>query len=294
MTNQNMLEIHRIFSESWRVLIGDGTESPNSALKVLAAKLTQQKNGEVLSVKTQLDGSEQMKLVKKFEQAHTEVHIATWLWSKDKSSFELTVSPNQLTEGFGESLSMLNLQVKCKAWLSESKKISKLSCENLGYGLSRTTHVLFSKFEYNTEADNILIVEADRYENLFHKIGCSSKEACLKMQVPVLGQIKIVDNRKEASEKKSVETLVPIVETVAKAESATTEVKKDAGINEKSSEAISETNNEVNNKIENSGEEDSELAAAGYRSEDLQESGASNGRINPVFLSEGQHSGMHR
>jgi hypothetical protein len=337
-----MLEMHRIFSESWRLMIGNGEHLSNSAMKLLATKIENAKfektNQGLLACKQNHDVLRQQEianqetLLQMFKsecRAQVEYPIATWTWNKKMNEMSFEANPNQLTAGIGESLSMLNAVIKCKIKLSDSDKISKMSCENLGQGLSRTTHIKMSQFEYDINAENILVVEADRYENLFQKVGCDAKDSCLKMKVPALGMIKIVENRKMAKlvvlptvlpaimPKKNIETpssIVqanqdPINEGTVEVRAEETAKKENSHVESQTVETqIAESNSQNNtqnnqdqivegNGLANAGQENSELQLAGYKPEDLQSPGISGTpglRVNPVFLSEGQHPGLHR
>jgi hypothetical protein len=218
---------HQIFAEAWKLLVGEQSGVPNSALKAVASRLSQHfgQNQEILSEVELCPNAHDVLDVKtdpaswgvshkiKIEQYEISLQhngcanppldkIATIRWSKEagkaggSSKMTLEVKPSALPEGVGASLAMLNATITCEFTIADNERILDLSCKNLGQGTQRAEHFAFSRFEYHADQHDLLIVDADRFKNLMEKTTCVSKEPCFQLHVPLEGKVKVVENRK--------------------------------------------------------------------------------------------------
>ncbi len=221
---------HVIFAESWRLLVGTSS-IPNSVMKATAGRLSHHLAGELSTLQSPKScpqahddllfvfghsNSENIEINLKHNTCRSHLSrsgstmsqpVAELKWSRfensnNETTLEVVFHPNQISEGAGESLAMLNNPISCLYQLGENDKILKLNCHNLGQGVGRAEHYSFSKFEYVANQQELLIVEADHYQNLMEKIGCASEKPCLNLRVPLLGKIHVVDNRKMGKIKK--------------------------------------------------------------------------------------------
>jgi hypothetical protein len=220
---------HQVFSEAWRLLLGSQAAVPNSAMKALANRLTQHlsqhqdilseselcpKDHNILDMKG-LSSGYQISLQHKSCSRPLLDPVVLIRWTpetKKEGGYKMTLEahPNQLLEGVGESLAMLNVAVSCEFQIAENEKLNDFSCKNLGQGVQRAQHFFFSRFEYHANQHDLLIVDADRYVNLMEKTTCVSSEPCFRLQVPLEGKIKIVENRKMGKTKP-----VPVLNVVS-------------------------------------------------------------------------------
>ncbi len=216
---------HLVFSESWRLLVGasSNTTSPMKALSVRLAKHMASDAVGILANPTCPQSHDELSSVdvtdatKPFDLTliHNDCRsgllpsVAEIKWTnfenpKAPAKMSLWIHPNQVKEGIGESLALLNQTITCEYVVAgDDDKILKMSCQHLGLGLTRAEHYQFHRFEYQADQHDLLTVEADHYQNLMEKIGCVSEQPCLKLQVPLAGRIHVVDNRKMGPRKQT-------------------------------------------------------------------------------------------
>ena len=212
---------HQIFSEAWRLLLGTQSDVPSSAMKVIANRLTQHlgQNHNWIERTAQCPKAHQELQIQSdpnFKQ--TKVNLSqdncgkvssvaqiSWLSLSSNEDYKMSIEvhPNQILEGVGESLYLLNASIRCDFDITDSETIVNLSCHNLGQGLGRTAHFMFHQFDYHANQHDLLLVEGDKYENLLEKVSCHSKQPCYKLQVPLQGKIKIVENHKMGKSEKA-------------------------------------------------------------------------------------------
>ena len=205
-------QAHQVFAESWRLLIGVSEGSGLSLFKASARVLSGSENEMTFNlnkagrcvVKTvyqvqknilRLSNVSCQGGVPRYEPAS----ILTW---DSSTQLSLVAWPAQFPTSVGDSVSILNPKLECQMKVQLGKvestvKLVAMKCQGLSQSIGRSQHVAYKEFNYSTEADQLLTVQADKYENLVQRLLCESNEPCLQLHVPRTGKIGVLEDRRK-------------------------------------------------------------------------------------------------
>jgi hypothetical protein len=200
---------HQIFSETWKIIFAETNSVPPSMMKQVGEKLQSQlaqtpkvcpeDHLELQMNKVEAGQAVHARLISVKCQGTTAIlkEIGSLYWhDSDKRLFALTVMPTNVPEAFGDSLALLNRKAICYFSYADNGRLEKMSCQNLGQGLSKTSHIEFKKFVFDVTKEKQLLVDADRYNDLLKRGLCTSKNPCIRLEVPMDGKVKLVEDRR--------------------------------------------------------------------------------------------------
>jgi hypothetical protein len=200
---------HQVFSESWKIVFSDTHSTPQSMMKLTSEILVAQLN-QTPKICPENHLELRMSNVEYKKAVHAIIYsvkcqndkpikneLATLYWhDSTKKIFALTLSPASMPEAFGDALSLLNRKATCYFSYTENSRLEKMTCQNLGQGITKTSHIEFKKFIFDMHRERQLVVDADRYVDLLRRVLCVAKDPCIHVEVPMEGKIKFVEDRR--------------------------------------------------------------------------------------------------
>lgn len=227
---QILEQVHAVFHESWRLLIGSSEGSGLSIFKSMANSLKQPTNfrdPRALSCRSPRAASQRLSWLEidksnlKQKSAFcgrnfNSIKVSAELkWIKP-DQLQIIAYPQEFAQVVGDSVSLLNPVLNCRMLISHVSSeagahLEALNCSGFAASIGRSQHVAYREFKYSASGPVTLSVKADRYENLVQRKLCDGTEPCLVLYVPRSGNIKISEDHrtKEAPQAPIVQSTMP-------------------------------------------------------------------------------------
>jgi len=200
-------QAHQVFTESWRLLIGANESSGLSLFKASARVLSTAENDLAGAQKCQIKTGYLIQKNKitlsnvTCDKAQSQTLAAELTWQTNEL-LTFAAWPNQFPTAVGDSVSILNPKLECQMRVNVGRtesaaKLIAMNCTGLSQSIGRSQHVAYKEFKYSTKADQLLTVQADRYENLVQRMLCDGESPCLQLQVPNKGIIGVIEDRRK-------------------------------------------------------------------------------------------------
>lgn len=123
----------------------------------------------------------------------------------DKNTYNFTVPPDRWVGALGTFY--LIDQISCTMQIEDSGKLTDLSCKNLGTGLSDDLFTKFDTFEFHSKKAMVVQISTTNFRSDRTKV-CGNTP-CLTIEVPITGNIKIVEVTPDELDTNTLNPVIP-------------------------------------------------------------------------------------